>query len=116
MTLNGARVYNEGVEVGHDSEERIRQIVTTIKTLSPSSDVSMRFLKCGKVYEGLLWGKTNDIPIGVYNRGPSINHVLDTIFKKVKKECLKTWRLNLRENNPKDRTQTYSEQPLAMAG
>lgn len=116
MTLDGAKIYNHGVAINYESEEKIRQIVTAIKTLSPSSNVSMRFLKYGKVYEGLLWGNAHDNPIGVYNRGPSLNHVLDMIHRKVKKECLKQWRYGHGQMVNKDNAQTYNHKPLAMAG
>lgn len=77
MVLAGARIYNDGVGINHDAEEKIRQIVTAIRTISPSSDVSMRLLKSGHVYEGLLWGKAIDVPIGVYKRGISLTQVLE---------------------------------------
>jgi hypothetical protein len=89
MKLGGARIYEEGIEIGKEGKAKIRQIVKAIKTLSPTSDVSMRFLKSGNVYEGLLWGKAREVPIGVYKRGLTMAHVLDTLQKKVKKECLK---------------------------
>ena len=110
MTLDGARIYNDGVGINHQGEEKVRQIMTTIKTLSPSSDVSMRFLKYGKVYEGLLWGQVNGTPIGVYNRGPSLNHVLDTIHRKLKKECSKPRRITPRQVNTTTNPQSYTGQ------
>lgn len=112
MILDGARIYNEGVEVGHDTEEKIRQIVNALKAFSPTSEVSMRFLKTGHIYEGLLWGKTHDVPIGIYNRGPSITHVLDTLQRRVKKECLKVLKRNGLKHEPKRR---FSESPMAIA-
>jgi hypothetical protein len=117
MVLEGARIYNEGVSIEKESEQKISQIVTALKTLSPASDVSMRFLKYGKVYEGLLWGKANDYPIGAYFRGPSMSHVLDTLYNKVKKECLKIWRLKQGQMNPTNyASNKTSDQPLSMAG
>ena len=92
MTLEGVKIYSEGVGIPHDSETKIRQIVDTIRNLSPSAGVSMRLVKNGRIYEALLWGKADEIPIGVYNRGPSVNHVLDSLYKKVKKTCLKSRR------------------------
>jgi hypothetical protein len=89
MVLAGARIYNDGVGIGHEAEEKIQQIVNAIKAISPSSDVSMRLLKNGHVYEGLLWGKANDLPIGVYKRGISMTQVLENIYKRVKKDCVK---------------------------
>lgn len=115
MTLNGARIYNEGMEIGHDSEEKIRRIVTAIKSLSPSSDIGMRFLKSGKTYEGLLWGRADNTPIGIYNRGPSMTHVLDTIFRKVNKECSNKRKLRC-GNRARKETQTYDHSSMAMAG
>lgn len=93
MTLNGARVYFEGVGLDHDCDEKIRQIVSAIKSLSPSSEVSMRFLKSGNLYEGLLWGKASDVPITVYNRGQSMAHVLEMLYKKAKKQSLKVLKM-----------------------
>lgn len=116
MTLDGVRIYNEGVGISQDCEEKIRQIVGAIKNLSPSSVVSMRFLKSGTMYEGLLWGEASDVPIGVYNRGQSMTHVLDTIYRKVKKECLKVWKVNGIGVKSKERPQYQSGSPMAMAG
>lgn len=115
MTLEGARVYFEGVRVNHDYDDKIRQIVSTIKSLSPSSEVSMRFLKNGNLYEGLLWGKASDVPIGVYNRGQSMGQVLDTLYRKVKKQSLKVWKMK-RTAKSKDRKQPKDHEPMALAG
>ncbi len=116
MNLDGARIYNEGVGLGHDCEEKIRHIVSAMKSVSPSSEVSMRFVKSGHTYEGLLWGKANNIPIGVYNRGPSVSHVLDTLLRKVKKECLRIWKLNKGQIKPKEINQGHGYSPMAMTG
>ncbi len=115
MTLDGARVYFEGVKVEHEYDDKIRQIVSAIKSLSPSSEVSMRFLKNGSLYEGLLWGKASDVPIGVYNRGQSMAHVLDTLYKKVKKQSLKVLKMKGAAKS-KNRTYDQSHEPMAMAG
>ncbi len=115
MVLDGARIYNEGVGINSDCEEKIRQIVNTLKTLSPSSEVSMRLLKSGRVYEGLLWGKANDVPIGAYNRGPSVARVLDTLYGRVKKECLNAWKRKGMRNHKNIRPNLVN-QPMAMAG
>jgi hypothetical protein len=114
MDLDGARIYDEGVGIDKSAEDKIRQIVTSIKTLSPASDVGMRFVKSGRVIEALLWGKAKDFPIGVYNRGPSLNAVLDTIQRKVKKQCLRTRKTNRAQFQPNNKT--YNHSPLEMAG
>ena len=116
MSLDGARIYNEGVGLSHDCEEKIRHIVSAMKSVSPSSEVSMRFVKNGHTYEGLLWGKANNIPIGVYNRGSSVSHVLDTLLRKVKNECLRIWKLNKGQIKPKETNQSHGYSPMAMAG
>ncbi len=115
MTLDGARVYFEGVDMDHEYDEKIRQIVSTIKSLSPSSEVSMRFLKNGSLYEGLLWGKASDVPIGVYNRGLSMAHVLDMLYKKVKKQSLKVLKMKGIARS-KEKNQFQSHEPMALAG
>lgn len=108
MNVDNARIYNEGVSIGPDCEEKVQQIVNTVKSIFPSSDLSMRFLKSGHTYEALLWGNADNVPIGVYNRGPSLSHVLETLQRKVKKECLKVWKLS--------RTKTSRPSSFAMAG
>ena len=114
MVLAGARIYNDGVGINHDTEEKINQIVNTIKAVSPSSDVSMRFLRSGPVYEGLLWGTANSIPIGVYRRGVSMSHVLENILKRVRKECVKVCKMSRGNSNRKS---SFNHQgDLAMAG
>lgn len=116
MVLAGAKIYNDGVGINLDAEEKIRQIVTAIKTISPSSDVSMRFLKSGHVYEGLLWGKANDVPIGVYKRGASLTQVLENLYTRVKRECQKAWKHS--SARPVSIKSDFSNNPdlLAMAG
>jgi hypothetical protein len=115
MVLSGATIYNDGVGIGHDCEEKIRQIMNAIKSISPSSDVSMRFVKNGQMYEGLLWGKANDIPIGVYRRGTSMSQVLENLYRRVKKECLKALRMT-GQSKSNAKSHIDSQMPLAMAG
>lgn len=116
MNLDGARIYDEGVGLGHDCEEKIQQIVNAMKSVSPSSEVSIRFVKSGPTYEALLWGKASNIPIGVYNRGPSVSHVLDTLLRKVKKECLRVWKFNKSQIKPRETNQNHGYSPMVMAG
>jgi len=116
MNLRDVRIYSEGVEMGRDCEEKIRKIVNVIKSLSPSSEVGMRFLKNGHTYEGMLWGKANDIPIGVYNRGASMSHVLDALLRRVRKQSLKIWKLNRVRSKPKATTNVEVHSPFAMVG
>lgn len=116
MNLDGARIYNEGVELGHDCEEKIRYIISAMKSVSPSSEVSMRFVKSGHTYEGLLWGKANNIPISGYNRGPSVSHVLDALLRKVKEERLRIWKFNHGQIKPKATNQSHGYSLMAIAG
>lgn len=92
MVLAGAKIYHDGIGFGHEAEEKILQIVKAIKTVSPSSDISMRFFKSDGLYEGLLWGKTSSFPIGIYRRGASLNQVLENLYKRVKRDCLTKWK------------------------
>ena len=116
MILNEAKIYFEGLENNHDYDEKIDQLVESIKELSPSPDISMRFLKNRNVYEGLLWGKANDTPIGFYHRGHSMTHVLDSLSRKVKKECLlRAWKMKGAKMKPKQRPQSKNQPPLAIA-
>lgn len=41
MNLDGAKIYAEGLGLGHECEEKIRQIVGAMKSISPTSEVSM---------------------------------------------------------------------------
>ena len=115
MNLSGAKIYFEGVRVTPEYDDKIRQIVSTCQSLSPTSDVSMRFLKNGNLYEGLLWGKANDVPIGIYNRGQSMAKVLDTIYKNLKKQSLKVWKMKSAAPSIK-KPHIQSHAPMAMAG
>ena len=114
MNLDGAKIYDDGVEINKGAEEKIRQILNSLKTISPTSDVGMRLVKSSRFIEGLLWGKTKDASIGVYNRGPSLNAVLDRIQRKIKKQCLKIRKKNGDLIQPKTKTNNHS--PLEMAG
>lgn len=116
MVLAGATIYNDGVGINHDAEEKIRQIVTAIKTISPSSDIRMRLLRSGHIYEGLLWGKANNVPIGVYKRGASLTQVLENLGARVKRECRKALRYSGRRSV--SRRSDFNNNPdlLAMAG
>ncbi|MCB9026780.1 MAG: hypothetical protein H6625_10715 [Bdellovibrionaceae bacterium] len=93
MVLAGANIYNDGVGINRDAEEKIQRIVNSIKTISPSSKVSLRLLKSGNVYEGLLWSKSDELPLGVYKRGVSMTQVLESIYKRVKKDCIRALKL-----------------------
>lgn len=115
MTVNGAKIFNDGVWIDRDCEEKIKQIVNVFKAVSPSPEINIRFLKRGKVYEGLLWGSTNSIPIGVYRQGTSLSYVLDNMQKRVKKECLKVLRLSGQILKSK-KSCSFSESPSAVAG
>jgi exonuclease VII small subunit len=116
MNLDGTRIYNEGVEIDHSCEEKIHLITKAIRSMSPTSEVGMRLVKSGRIYEGLLWGQANDIPIGIYNRGPSLAHVLDTLLRKVKKECLRIWKANSVRLQTKETSQNQKPSPMALAG
>ena len=114
MKLDGARIYDEGVGIKQDAEEKIRKIVSSLKDISPTSEIGMRFVKNGRVVEGLLWGKAKEVPIGIYNRGSSLNVVLETIQRKVKKECLKIKKANGKQFQKMN--ESYNHLPLEMAG
>jgi hypothetical protein len=114
MNLEGARIYNEGVGISEESEAKIRKIVEVIRTLSPSSEVSMRFLRCGNMYEGLLWGKADEVPIGVYNRSASMTHLLNALYKTVKKQTLKIWKVKHALTSTEKRN-FQNHEPIAMA-
>jgi hypothetical protein len=116
MVLAGARIYNDGVGISHEAEVKIRQIVKTIKTISPSSEVSLRLLKSGHTYEGLLWGDANDIPIGVYKRGASLTQVLESLYARVKRECLKVWKYSSGQTASRKSDSISNSDLLAMAG
>jgi hypothetical protein len=116
MNIEGARIYTEGVEIERETESKIRQIVGTLRTLSPSSDVSMRFLKNGRTYEALLWGKADDIPFGVYRRGPSMSHVLGGFYRRVKKTCSKSRMSEGGKVRRLSKHQAIDHGQLAMAG
>lgn len=115
MIIDGARIYNDDVGIGHESEEKIRQIVTAIKSLSPSSDIGLRVVKCGRTYEGLLWGKAANVSIGVYHRGCSVGQVLEIIHKKVKKRYLKSIRRSRSSLKPANRSKNLPKPEWAVA-
>ena len=116
MNIEGAYIYQEGVSVDHDCQEKIRQIVGMLKTFSPSPEVSLRFVKSGRSYEGLLWGKANGIPLGAYNRGASMTHVVNKLHERVKRECLKGRKANILRPKPNGKNQTYDHSTMALAG
>jgi hypothetical protein len=113
MVLAGASIYSDGVGINRDAEKRIQRIVNTIKAISPSSSVSMRLVKSGHLYEGLLWSKANELPIGIYQRGVSISQVLESIYRRVKKDCLRAWKANRGRHQAK---QIVPQVDLVLAG
>ena len=115
MDINGAKIYVEGVEINNDGEEKIRQIVNTLKTISFSPEVSLRLVKSSRTYEGLLWGKADNIPLGAYSRGASINQVFDKLYGRVKKECLRAWKLKGAKRKTKVKSQTFGHETVALA-
>ena len=115
MILDGARIYDEGVGIDIKNEEMIRRIISAVKQISPSAEISARFLKAGGFYEGMLWGTVNNIPIGAYNRGPTMAHVLESLYRRVKKECFKIWRLNGSQLHLTKENQANRKSSLAVA-
>jgi hypothetical protein len=113
MTTNPPRVYAEGLRIHPDCQAQIDKIVEAVKALSRSSELSIKLLKSGRNYEGLLWGKADDQSIGAYNRGPSLPLVLETLQKKVQRQCLRSAKNRFGHHTRKP--QTY-QQPLEMAG
>lgn len=104
MIINGARIYVDGVRLGPECELKIRRVVDAIRSLASNSEVSLRVLKSGAMYEVLLWGKAERLPIGVYCRGASLSKLLDVFMKRVRRQCLKLSKLTGRPS------------PWAMAG
>jgi hypothetical protein len=113
MALTGVNIYYDGIGINQDVEEKVQRIIDTIKAISPSSDVSMRFLKSGGIYEGLLWSKAGELPISVYMRGISMAQVLENIYKRVKKDCVRA--LKSTRGRPLGR-QKQRQVELEMAG
>ena len=110
MHIEGARIYSEGVELNQNCEIKIRQMVKEIKSISPSADVGLRFIRTGRTVEALLWGKVSDLSLGVYNCGPSVSHVLGTIHRKLKKQYLSPSKIGSRTTDV-SRTYKTFEQP-----
>lgn len=94
MIIDGARIYNEGVTIGHDCEEKIRRIMADLKAVSPCCEISVRLLKSGKAFEAMVWGQADSTPIGVYNRAPSLSLAMDAVHRKLKKQCDRAWRFH----------------------
>ncbi|WP_413577766.1 hypothetical protein ACLVWU_04845 [Bdellovibrio sp. HCB290] len=115
MILDGVRIYDDGAGIDLRSQEKIRKIVSAVKNISPSAVISARFLKAGAFYEGMLWGTINNIPIGAYNRGPTMAHVLENLYRRVKKECFKIWRLNRSQLRLTGRNQANRQSPWSVA-
>lgn len=112
MTLNGANVYCENVKLDQRSKLRIEEMVASLKEISSDAEVSLKLLKEGDIFEGLLWGRAVDSPIGIYTRGASLNRLLDTLQKKVSMESLKIWKNKgsaLRKNNRSIRQPVLAE-------
>lgn len=116
MDLAGARIYDDGVQIGHDARLKIEQIVNTIKAVSPSSEVSMRLTKSGNLFEALLWGKANNVSIGVYKRGMSMAQVLENLKKRIKKDCLKALRIPGGVAGRRNRRVSNEQKQLELAG
>jgi hypothetical protein len=109
MVLHGAKIYNDGVSLENGVQEKVQKIINVVKMLSPEAELSLRLIKGRRASEVLLWGKVGGIPIGVYKRGLNLANVLDSLYDKVKKDCVKIWRSGqYRKHSP--------TQPIAMAG
>lgn len=114
MGLSGARIYDEGVEIKKDAKEKISELVKSLKALSPNSDLGLRFVKSGKLVEGLLLGRAKEIPIGIYNCGPSLNAVLDILQRNGKRACLKIQKKTVSQFRSENKK--YNHLPLEMPG
>lgn len=114
MEIKGARIYDDGVGISREAEEKIRKIVHEIKTVATSTDLGIRFVKNGRMIEGLLWAKADELPIGIYTRGISLSTVLDTIQRKVERECIKVKKFKFAKTVTKmNRNKNW---PIEMAG
>lgn len=110
MTINGAKIFNQGVLIDHDDKAKITQLVNAFRAVSESPEINIQFLKRGRIYEGLLWGKANSIPVGIYRQGVSVSQVLDHMQKRAQKECLKICRMS---GHPTKHSNLYSSSALA---
>lgn len=115
MVLQDAQIYFEGINNGCDFKEQIQQIVKAVKALYPSSELNMRLIKNDQSYEALLWGKSNGVPFGIYNRGQTLRHVLDTLFRSVKRETLQIWKVGCGNSIPPSKNLFATTPQLAVA-
>ena len=114
MEIAGARIYDDGVGIKRDAEVKIKKIVDEIKTVATSTDLGIRFVKNGRMIEGLLWAKADELPIGIYTRGMSLSTVLDTIHRKVERECIKVKKAQFAKTVMK--MHRRKDLPMEMAG
>ncbi len=98
MIIDGLRIYNDGVGIGPDGEDKIRQIMTLVRSVSDSADLGLRLLKSDSSYEALLWGNAAGVKVGAYHRGASLRRVFQALHRRVKRECSK-----VRKSTPQSR-------------
>jgi hypothetical protein len=90
MNIEGTTIHNEGADIRLEHQLRIRQISLAIRALANAAEINLKILKCETThYEVLLWGTVNHLPLGIYSRGSTLSHALDSAAKKVSSYCAK---------------------------
>lgn len=89
MSNNYITVIADGLELNKDISDKINQIEVVTKKVSKKPQINIKLVKNGFNYEGLLWGKLDQAPIGAFSHGHSPTLVLENLCKRVKRDCLK---------------------------
>ncbi|NCN40743.1 hypothetical protein GW916_05780 [bacterium] len=84
----------DGVQLSPEAEKKVFVIKSFMDSFASSSESRLRIIKAGQRYEGLLCGRTIELPIQIYQRGSSISQVLDGIYKLVRKNCSKALKVH----------------------
>lgn len=89
MLIENIQVTTEEVVLNKDCTEKIHTISAAAKKVSAKQDLNIRLIKNGPIYEGLIWGKLDKVPVAGFNRAISPKKVLDNLSKRVSRDCLK---------------------------
>jgi len=82
----------EGFRLSSEAEQKVFKIKKLVALFDSESDLRLRLIKVGERYEGLLYGRTVELPVEIYQRGRSVTEVLDSIYKAIRRHCYKVWK------------------------
>lgn len=89
MRIGRTKIECEGFRLGHDCEQKLERIVSSLESLFEPEYLRMNFVRFGRIYEVFVSGRVDNLRVGFYLKNKSLPQLLDQVFKRAKSECSK---------------------------